>query len=195
MNAAANAVTAIFLKKITPKTVCEKVGLDLLSLQRPVEPRTLYDLFGEVNGVSTGSTALGEWIKFRGRFKAVTPDGREFDSGSTHIPGALGDMLHASLNEAKEKDERARIRIALRVGIVPAPTGKPSATGYTYDVQRIIQNAASEDDPIAQLRAEAAKQLALPAPEASAGTAPVMAESAEAATVPAAGPAGGHKRK
>jgi len=167
MNAQAGSVVP-YLRKITPKTVCEKLGIDLLNLQRPVEPRVLYDLFGTVTRSALKTDKTGEKqpsIQFSGRFQAVSPDGEVFDSGVAYIP-IMDNVLDAALKEAQSRDPKAQIGIALRVAIVTAPSGKPSATGYEFDVQRLIPTEQSADDPIMRLRAEAAKHApALPAPK------------------------------
>lgn len=173
MNAAASgtqapsssAVKSTFLKKITPSTITKACDIDLLGLPRPVPAQALYDLFGIVNGSKRGQTALGSWLAFTGRFKAVVPTGEVFISGKTHIP-VLEDMIYSVLIEAQQLDEKASVEIALRIGIKPAQKGKPSATGYEYDVQRLVERE-SESDPIARLQAEASRAMAaLPAPAA-----------------------------
>lgn len=179
MNAPASAIP--FLKKITPKTVTEAVGIDLLSLPRPVQGRVLYDLFGTISGYkqkADDKSEKGMWTQFLGRFQAVTPDGEVFDSGKTHIP-VLEDIILATFMSAKESNPRTSMEVALRISIKPAPVGKPSMTGYEYDVQRLIAQSPSESDPIARLRAEAAKQqAALPGPSAYAAPAAESDKSA-----------------
>lgn len=160
------------LKKITPKTISEAVSqpYDLLELPRPngyVEDRHLYDLFGVVNRIRQGATDKGAWVQFKGRFRAVTPEGEVFESGSTHIPGGMyEDLLFAAYDEAKAKTggQAVSIEFAVRVSIKRAPKGKPSATGYEYDVQPLVQRQVSADDPIERLMSEASKAPALPGP-------------------------------
>jgi hypothetical protein len=176
MNAAADSAPGTarrarpkFLKKITPKTVTDEVGINLGDREWVIlnvkAPMVLYDLYGTINRIKTGHTDKGDWTAFVGRFQAVTPDGREFDSGKTHIP-ILEDILYSALTAAQETDPKAAIEIAIRVSVKPAPKEKPSATGYEYDVQRLI-DARNEADPIARLRAEASANL-LTGPTASA---------------------------
>jgi len=160
-----------FLKKITPKTVTDEVGINLGDREWVIlnvkAPLVLYDLYGTINRIKTGHTDKGDWTAFVGRFQAVTPDGREFDSGKTHIP-VLEDILYSALTAAQETDPKAAIEIAIRVSVKPAPKEKPSATGYEYDVQRLI-DARNEADPIARLRAEANANL-LTGPSLAGGT-------------------------
>lgn len=161
-----------FLKKITPKTITDEIGVNLGD-RKWVEtelkgPMPLYDLFGIVVRTKTGHTDKGDWLAFVGQFKAITADGHEFDSGRAHIP-VLEDMIYSALTSAKEDGgEGAKVEVALRIGIRPAPKGKPSATGYEYDVQRLVETR-SEDDPIRRLMKEASVTT-LPALEHASAT-------------------------
>lgn len=155
---------AKMLRKITPSTVTTEVGINLMQLQRPVQPQALYDLFGVVARTKQGQTDKGPWLAFLGEFEAVTPDGEIFQSGKTHIP-VLEDLLYASLMQAQEKDPKATLQIAIRVGIKTAPANKPSATGYEFEVQNLIP--AATNNTIMALKQLAAKTSAtLPAPKA-----------------------------
>lgn len=160
MNAVAKTAAIPFLKKITPKSVSEARNIKLLELQRPVVAQVLYDLFGTINGykqkADDKNTEKGVWTQFKGRFRAVSPDGEMWESGATHIP-VLEDMILATLQAAQEIDKRANVEIALRISILPAPAGKPSMTGYEYDVQRLLPAAESASDPIVLLMQAAAK--------------------------------------
>lgn len=160
-----------FLKKISPKTVTDAIGIDLLNLPRPVQPRHLYDQFGTVRDATMVPDRSGqgrkESIRFRGRFQAVTEDGMEFDSAASFIPGGLDEVIYEAFKAAREANPDAVIELALSISIKPAPSGKPSATGYEFDVQRIsAPSVQNPDDPIARLRREAAavRQARLGAP-------------------------------
>lgn len=161
-----------FLKKITPKTVCDAIGFDLLNLQRPVAPRHLYDLYGIIRDATVIPDKSGQGrkdsIRLRGRFQAVTQEGIEFDSPVTYIPGGMDDVLFEVLREAHTNNPEAVIHTALSIGIKTATPGKPSATGYEFDVQRITaQETPQPDDPIRRLReqAEIVRQARLEAPK------------------------------
>lgn len=172
---------ANFLRKISPKTVMEKLGVNLLALPRPVQARVLYDLFGVTNRVKQGTTDKGEWVAFLGEFEAVTPEGEIFQSGRAHIP-VLEDMLFAALAKAQEADPKASIQVALRVSIVPAPVTKPSATGYEYEVQSIVP--PQQSNAIAALKQMAAQhRLAAPAkvPEGTVAVEPLPVSSRKGA--------------
>lgn len=171
-----------FLRKISPKTITEAIGeIDLLQLQRPVEARHLYDVYGQVRVATLIPDKTGQRkdsIRFAGKFKALTQDGYVFESGRMFIP-VFEEMIYSGLMDAQAIDKGAYIEIALSVGIMTAPTGKPSATGYEFDVQRLIQKAPTPDDPIERLIKEAAEQKKLAAPTAPAGA---TAEAAHAQT-------------
>ena len=167
-----NATAPKFLKKIAPSTVTPLLSppIDLVKIgeTRPVAPRVLYHLFGRVSRVKTGSSTMGEWVRFMGDWRVVDPSSGEIIGAGpgAHIPGVVSDMIYSQLDEARARDPKAIIEVALKVGIVPAKPGKPSATGYEYDVQPLLQMEARSDDPMAQLMARA-RQNALPAPEAT----------------------------
>lgn len=168
MSATAASVVP-YVRKITPKTIAEILKIDLLNLQRPVQPRVLYDLFGTVFAASIKPDKSGtkqDSIQFRGEFQAVNAETGEAlaDSGIMYIP-VMDAVLYTALNTALERDKKSRIAVALRVSLKTAPKDKPSMTGYEFDVQRLIPNDHSEDDPIARLKALARQhQAALAAP-------------------------------
>lgn len=176
-----------FLKKITPKTITDEIGVKMADREwvatQLKAPLALYDLFGVISNTKTGHTDKGDWVAFVGRFKAVAPNGQEFDSGKAHIP-VLEDVIYSTLAEAQEGGQKATIRVAVRIGIKPAPKDKPSATGYEYWAERLV-DLKGDDDPIAMLRAEAGQRaLAAPKPD----PAPAAAPAPEAHK-------GGHKGK
>jgi hypothetical protein len=201
MNAVVKTAAIPFLKKITPKTVyaAANPGKDILELgnSRPVPAQVLYDVFGQINGYkqkADDKNEKGIWTQFKGRFRAVvmdtsTGEARQWESGAMHVP-VLEDMILAAFQTAKDQDPRAHIEIALRVGIVPANPLKPSATGYEYDVQRLIPQEDTAQDPIVALMQAAAKanppKLAAPVvedkaadPQPASGTASVPAGQSE----------------
>ena len=146
-----------FLKKITPKTVTDEVGPDIKDREwiavHLKGPLPLYDLYGLINRTKSGHTDKGDWLAFLGQFKAVAPSGQEFESGKAHIP-VLEDVIYSALAQAQAENEKAAVEVAIRVGIKPAPKDKPSATGYEYFVERLIETRA-ENDPITRLMLEA----------------------------------------
>lgn len=171
-----------FLKKITPKFVTEAVALDdpespfgvnLLALPRPVEPRMLYELYGQIRKavvVPDKSGTKKDSVRFTGALKAYTPpdeNGEQyiFESGQTFIP-VVDDILYSTLMSAQQSEPGAYLEIAFAVAIRAADPTKPSMTGYEWDVQKLITQAPKPDDPIERLRQEAkAQRLALAAPK------------------------------
>lgn len=170
-----------FLKKITPKFVTEAMNksepperhINLLALQRPVEARHLYDLYGIIRVatiVPDKSGTKADSVRFSGKLKAFTPadeNGEQyvFESGQVFIP-VLDTYLYSALKSAQEVEAAAYLEVALSIGIKTAETGKPSMTGYEWEVQNLITQAPPANDPIERLRLEAkAQQLALAAPK------------------------------
>lgn len=163
-----------WVRKITPKSIGEKLGLDLLNLPRPVEPRVLYDLFGTIVSCQVKPDRSGQGradsVQFEGEFQAADPQTGEAiaESAKMFVP-VMDRALQVALLNAKEHDPKARIAIGLRIAIVTAPKDKPSATGYEFDVQRIIPQEKRPEDPIEQLKALARQHApALPGPKPAA---------------------------
>lgn len=191
MNAAANAMPKKipFLKKITPKTMCDDVlGIDLADRKWVETSLTsqlaLYDLFGTITKTKVGHTDKGDWTAFIGRFNACDPTTGEViaESGKAHI-NVLEDLVYSTLVQAQEADPKAQVHIAIRIGIKPAPKGKPSQTGYEYWAERLTQTQAA-DDPIARLRGEVYQaRLAGPAGGTSSEGATSGAPTADSAPV------------
>lgn len=184
-----------FLKKITPKFVCDAMNqsepadkqIHLLQMQRPVEPRHLYDLYGVIRVATIKPDKTGEKadsVRFSGKLKAYTSadeNGEQyiFESGQTFIP-VLDSYLYSALKSAQEVEPGAYLEVALSIGMKTADPGKPSMTGYEWEVQKLISQAPTADDPIERLRLEAKnQQLALAAPQKTdAPTAGATSESA-----------------
>ena len=164
---------AKLLKKITPATVVGETGSALNpDAPKPIPTeRVIFDLYGLAVKTRTGSTNLGPWVQFVGEFEAVTPDGEVFASARCHIPQPFEDMLYAQLAQVQapgpngEDNSKASVRFAVRLSIVPPAKGKPSASGYEYRIQPLLE--PETDSPIANLRAEV-KRLALPNPSPAA---------------------------
>jgi hypothetical protein len=180
-----------FLKKITPKFVTEAMNqsapeaeqIHLLQLPRPVAPRHLYDLYGVIRTatiVPDKSGTKADSVRFSGKLKAYTEpdaDGLQyiFESGQAFIP-VLDSYLYSSLKSAQEIEPGAYLEVALSIGIKTADPAKPSMTGYEWEVQKLISQQPTVDDPIERLRLEAkAQQLALAAPKKE--TSPTVGES------------------
>lgn len=173
-------------RKLSPATVAPDL-LRRLDIPDSPEEIILFAIYGAANGVALSKPGSEkEWVKFKGHFEAIREDDPEhpFVSGACFIPQPLSDMLYAQLNEAKEKDAKAMVRFACLVKIVQPTKGKPSATGYEYRVEPMMD--AQESSPIADLRKQVqdkrAAMNALPAPTA--------ASTSEPKKTPAMGAAG-----
>jgi hypothetical protein len=179
-----------FLKKITPKFVTEAMNqsepeagqIHLLALPRPLAPRHLYDLYGVIRTATIVPDKSGtkqDSVRFSGKLKAYTEanaDGEQyiFESGQAFIP-VLDSYLYSSLKSAQEVEPGAYLEVALSIGIKTADPSKPSMTGYEWEVQKLISQQPTVDDPIERLRLEAQnQQRALAAPKKE----PTVGESA-----------------
>lgn len=173
-----------FLRRITPKFVVEAMNraepeskhMDLLNLPRPVKEQLLYELYGTIRVATIVPDKTGQRndsVRFSGALKAYTPPDEKgeqyiFESGKAYIP-VLEEYLYSALKSAQEVEPGAYLEIALAIGMKPAEAGKPSMTGYEWDVQKLIATQPTKDDPIERLRQEAkAQQLRLAGPTASA---------------------------
>ena len=155
-------MSAKLLKKISPATVC-KDKLKRLDVEGAPKEVVLYDVYGIVAKVKSGSTSMGEFVAFVGEIEATTPDGEVFKSPKVFLAQPLEDMLFTSLMQAHEADPGATVQFAARVSIVPPTPGKASATGYEYRVVPLVE--AQDSNPMKSLREQAVaalKQLSAP---------------------------------
>lgn len=156
---------ATLLKKISPSTVTGAEGTSVNpDMPQPIKgERVLYDLIGIAVKTRTGRTDKGDWCSFIGQFEATTPEGVVYAAPRCFIPQPFEDMLFSQLQTAQEADPKATVRFAVRVSVVPPTKGKPSAVGYEYRVMPLIES--SDNNPLAQLRAEVAKVPQLQGPK------------------------------
>lgn len=157
MNASPAVASVIpYLRRITAKSVAELRGIKLLELPRPVKAQDLFDLVGTVFSSKVMPDRTGtknDSVRFSGEFQACNIDTGEVyaESGICYIP-VMEAVLHTTVQNAIAADPKARLALALRISIKPAPSDKPSATGYEFDVQRLIPTERKQDDPITQLK-------------------------------------------
>lgn len=153
-----------YVRKITPKTVSPYLGIDLLTLPRPVQPRVLYDLYGMVFSAVIKPDRSGQGradsIQFKGQFEAINPATGEVicESGVAYIP-VMDAILFSALESAKKRDDKAEIALAIRIGLTTAPIGKVSATGYEFDVQKLLSSEHKEDSALERLKALVRQQV------------------------------------
>lgn len=175
------SMAATLLRKISPATIFDK--LPRLDVEGAPKEFPLYSVYGVASKVRTGKTDKGDWVSFKGQFEAVTSNGEIFMSGQCFLPQPFEDMLFSQLQAAQQADEKASVEFAVRVFLVPPKAGKPSATGYEYRCEPLIE--ATESSPVLSLRAkvlEKMKLLAAPTEETSAAN-----TTPTAGTAPAAG--------
>lgn len=149
------------LRKISPASVMNETGITIPRLDQPNGPTefVLYNVYGIASKLRTGVTDKGPWTSFKGQFEAVTPDGEMFVSGQVFLPQPFEDMLMSSLQQAQQADDKASVQFAVKVFCVPPLKGKPSATGYEYRCESLIESV--ESSPLADLRHKVAEKIKL----------------------------------
>lgn len=144
------------IRKISPATVAADL-LRRLDIPNSPDEVVLYDVYGVANRVRVGDNGKGEWTQFKGQFECIVADsGEVFTSGACHLQKPFDDMLFGQLQAAQQVDPNASIKFACRVSIVPPTKGKPSAVGYEYRVQPLLE--AGGDSPLTELRKLVAEQ-------------------------------------
>lgn len=137
------------IKKITIKDVCGTV-------QKPESATTLMRVVGIAKDFDTGTTTFGEFIKFKGQFRAINiATGEAFDSGAMILPDIANNLIFGALSS----EGANAVEFAFDLAIKPSK----SPTGYDYTVQSLIES--KEADPLSALLAVAPDLPALPAPE------------------------------
>lgn len=169
------------LRKISPASIMNETGGSIPRLDQKDGPTefALYNVYGIASKLRTGITDKGPWTSFKGQFEAVTPDGETFVSGQVFLPQPFEDMLMSSLQQAQQQDDKASVQFAVRVFCVPPQKGKPSATGYEYRCESLIESV--ETSPLADLRTkvqERVKALAAPKPDEKDVTPPTQTRAA-----------------
>ena len=151
------------LRRIAPKTVCEDL-LRRLDVEGAPERIELYTVYGMTSGTRSGKTDRGEWLSFKGQFEAIRADNaKRYVSGQVFLQQPFENMLYAKLIEAQQTDDKASVQFAIAVALVRPAKGKPSATGYEFEVRPVIES--EESSPLALLRTQVLERMALPAPE------------------------------
>lgn len=96
-------------------------------------------VMGVATGVETGVSSMGDWECLTGEFKATNIKGEDFFSGKAFLPGAghsviAGKLLGAGANGVEFVFDF--------VAVADKEGQRPSATGYTYSVRPVLQQAA-----------------------------------------------------
>lgn len=161
---------ASIVSKITTKTVCGKVDFDDL-ISRDNKRRELMDVFGIASKVQPGTSEYGEYLKFKGRFRAVNLEsGESYESGTLILPTVAQELLGGALAGDEVGDVSFAFRIAVKYDA-------EAVTKYVYEMTSLMKPA--EEDPLTRLgQSVGAGTLALAAPKAEA------APAADAAPAP-----------
>lgn len=115
-------------------------------------------LYGRCTDKQLGTSAYGDFVKFKGEFEGVNAqNGETYRAGVLIVP----QILEALLDQAINTDENNAVDFAVEVWVKPSEKSK---TGYTYAIKPLIQ--PQESDALAALRSIAqAPALAAPKSE------------------------------
>lgn len=143
------------LKKITVRDVCGKITIDDIAKAKSEGVLQLCDIIGIARKARPGSTAMGEFVKFVGSFRAKNlQTGEIFSSGAVILPGAVPDLLYGALGETE-----GEVQFGFRVGI---KYDENAIAKYVYEVESLL--APSEADPVELLASRISSGGQLPAP-------------------------------
>ena len=146
------------VSKITTKTF-GKINIDDIAKLKNGEASKLLTVLGKVTSYRVSSTALGEYIRFSGRFEAENVlNGQKVYSGTMILPKIAQDLLYGQLDSVPEG---VGIEFAFAVGY---RRDDASAVKYVYTFEPLLEMA--QDDPLLTLSARIKeKQAALAAPK------------------------------
>lgn len=153
------------LKKITSANVMGSVLELLRSMDTEENPLPkkksieLYDVYGQVNGIRTGTSQFGDWTMLAGNFEAVRLDtGEVFAAREAGIPEPI---LSAVVDALKEHDT---VDIAVRVCVHKRADELKAENSYEFTCKMITE--VKPNQALTALRDTRAKFLAaLPAPK------------------------------
>lgn len=144
------------LRKLTIKAIVGDIADQLEDLIK-AKGKTIWlcDIYGITARARSGSTAMGEYVKFAGTFQATNLlTGEEFESVSCIIPTFLGEAIYSAMTINSEEGKLNTARFAFRFG---AHYDKTAIAKYVFDVQSLLP--PSSNDEMAQLRAQARAAL------------------------------------
>lgn len=146
------------VSKITTKTF-GKITLDDIVKLKDGEGAKLMNVLGKVTSYKVGTTPLGDYITFHGRFQAENAlTGKIVYSGAMILPKTAQDLLYGQIDSLPEG---VGVEFAFAVGYRREDT---SAVKYVFTFEPLLEMAS--DDPILSLAAKVKnQQLALAAPK------------------------------
>lgn len=123
------------LKKITMKEIganeliekCKNTGKVVV----------LAHIYGTATDATMGSTSLGEFIKFKGRFEAVLESGKRYSAPAIILPSIVNDVIANTLSDS------ANGRIDFAYTILAKPDS--NAFGFKYGAQPLIEPRATDE--------------------------------------------------
>lgn len=154
-----------------PAALISKITLKAIGAQpkpHTIKTRTrVAEVYGSARKYSIGSSTFGSFVKFHGDFEAVNAlTGEDFRSPALLLPELAQELIVNALNHAgatagkiKSEDNKAvegeaassAVDFAFAIICNPVQDGKPSTTGYTYQIEPIVEPTGA--DPLAALRA------------------------------------------
>jgi hypothetical protein len=139
------------LKKLVAKDIVSKK--ELKYTKEGGDPRSLYTVFGVVNGTESGESNYGEWLCFKGSFEAVrTRDRQRFASDKLFLQDPAQGMLLSQFAHMKRQDVGATLGFSFEIGVKPSQRFLETQEGnsYEYTVKSVFK--AKSHDPLAALR-------------------------------------------
>jgi hypothetical protein len=135
---------ATLKKKVSVKLVCGDMKKNVKEWGlKSGESKDVMQVLGTVNGLQTGTSDYGDWVAFKGSFKATNlATNEQFRSGKCLLPEVASDLVVAGFN-VEGVDS---LNMAFIVGV---QADEESATGYTYYATPLLEEDAS--DPLAAL--------------------------------------------
>ncbi|MHB8071873.1 MAG: hypothetical protein ACYDHF_08015 [Candidatus Cryosericum sp.] len=146
--------------KITIKSIAGAIDLEKL-LKAENKEIALAHIFGLARKAAPDSSQYGDFIRFRGSFKAINIEtGETMQSGSLILPSTAQELLAGAFSE-----ETTEVKFGFQIGVKYDPK---VATKYTYTV--VSLTPAAQNDPLLALEAQIKNELkALTAPKEETG--------------------------
>ena len=133
------------VSKISSKTF-GKITIDHIAALKDKQKKPLMRVIGMATSYKVGTTDIGAYIKFLGRFQATSAEtGEIVYSGTAILPKVAQDLLHGQLDST---GGTVGVNFAFDIGI---QRDDASATKYVFTVTPLLE--MSQDDPLLKLAA------------------------------------------
>ena len=134
------------VSKISTKTF-GKISVETIAAMKDKQKKSLMRIIGMASSYKVGTTEIGTFIKFSGRFQATSAEsGEVVYSGTAILPKIAQDLLHGQLDNS---DGSIGVNFAFDIGI---QRDDASATKYVFTVTPLLE--MSQDDPLLKLAAQ-----------------------------------------